>query len=629
MPVIKLDYTNTQIADTYITDYSPATVFGTSSPISVGNASGKLYRMLLRFNLNLIPNNAIINSAEITLMTSNGAAVTLNIHKVTSDWDESVTNWNNQPTYNSEISSSFITPGVNAVAAKINIKNIVQDWVNGEANYGIVIENDIGANTTAQFYAKESSTPAYRPILTIDYSIPETGKKQVESKDAYVFPTAGGSSSYTVSIPFAKDPGDMLIAYLNTGSSTTDIITPTGWNLVTTYVAGMSNAIYIFSKISDGTETEFQVKRQVASSFPLAATVMRYKNVKKITPIAIRELAATTQHSIGFEGAPNNSLIVGMNATGGTSEASTVALSFRFASKGSAGGMRITLVESYNYKKTSYTPGDTTIAYSGAAAGAYQVLALEPITNQAPNIDGADENLGSFSTPLQKEYTVTDNENDAVTIVEKLDGVTINTKNTAGTNMLDLTAQWDDLAYGKHTVTIEVNDAYDPTNVSIRTFTFLKILSPEADLFEAIKGIKNLYPHMQRYKDELAAILTSKGLPSTGIESFVSLINKVNEVAGNIRWASGELHTDQSRTDIVITGLAFRPRHIFVMSGGANQMVFNYYPDEYVSDQKINTRVFYPGGTASYNTYTFTIADNGFSVNGYWAKDMIQWVAYG
>lgn len=100
--------------------------------------------------------------------------------------------------------------------------------------------------------------------------------------------------------------------------------------------------------------------------------------------------------------------------------------------------------------------------------------ALE-VLNSAPTINGADGNLGDYVSPLIKQYTIFDSDNDKLSVTEKLDGVTIKslTNQNSGTSItLDLTSKWAGLSLGNHTVTITVDDGNGAS--ATRTWTFAK-----------------------------------------------------------------------------------------------------------------------------------------------------------
>ena len=100
------------------------------------------------------------------------------------------------------------------------------------------------------------------------------------------------------------------------------------------------------------------------------------------------------------------------------------------------------------------------------------------IHNQPPVISGSNADLGTKSGDFSYKYTVTDPDNDKVTVVEKVNETTLrsytptlgeeNTMNVAGH---DFTA----LSNGAHTITITATDTVG--NKAVRTLTFTKSIA--------------------------------------------------------------------------------------------------------------------------------------------------------
>lgn len=100
--------------------------------------------------------------------------------------------------------------------------------------------------------------------------------------------------------------------------------------------------------------------------------------------------------------------------------------------------------------------------------------------NSAPTISGSDSSLGDKNLGFTITYRVNDADNDAVTVIEKLNGNTIKTINNAPKNQdILLTFTDEDILslplLSNNTITIE---ARDPSNgVAYRTFTFKRVNS--------------------------------------------------------------------------------------------------------------------------------------------------------
>jgi hypothetical protein len=100
----------------------------------------------------------------------------IDLHKVTSEWQEGTINWNLQPNYSTETEfSTNITAG--AVTWKFwDIDNLVQGWLNGTiSNYGMALidADETSFNTIAFFHSSDYTTDTTkRPKLVISYYIP-------------------------------------------------------------------------------------------------------------------------------------------------------------------------------------------------------------------------------------------------------------------------------------------------------------------------------------------------------------------------------------------------------------------------------------------------------------------------
>lgn len=112
----------------------------------------------------------------------------------------------------------------------------------------------------------------------------------------------------------------------------------------------------------------------------------------------------------------------------------------------------------------------------GAESGYTTSPARTVTNNRAPTISGSDGSIGTFSASFTAQsYTVNDADNDAVTVVETLDGAQLRSyKPTLGqANSLTFTADaWRNIRNGTHTLVIT---ATDPKGAkTVRTWTFVK-----------------------------------------------------------------------------------------------------------------------------------------------------------
>ena len=163
--------------------------------------------------------------------------------------------------------------------------------------------------------------------------------------------------------------------------------------------------------------------------------------------------------------------------------------SYWVASTGSA-GVRPALNVSNSLSVTDTVDGE----------GCYSV-----VWNEAPVIDGKDENIGIKSTSFGGNYTITDANNDIVTVTEAIDGIRIRTLvATLGERIYyDVTDNtWLALPNGSHTLTISATDGIDTT---VRTIVFTKLV----DTFK----IQNTTPWVSSTMPSRIMLVITRNIP--------------------------------------------------------------------------------------------------------------------
>lgn len=172
----------------------------------------------------------------------------------------------------------------------------------------------------------------------------------------------------------------------------------------------------------------------------------------------------------------------------------------------------------YSGTSTSYAHlvpfGTTSVVYRVKAtdpsgeSSAYKTSAtITVINNNAPIISGADANLGVKSTGFTGTYTVTDANNNTVTVTEAIDGVQIRSlvATLGATITYGITENtWLALPNGSHTLTIRATDGID---TSVRTYTFTKLV----DSFT----IQNSTPWVSSTMPSRIMLVVTRNIPST------------------------------------------------------------------------------------------------------------------
>lgn len=129
------------------------------------------------------------------------------------------------------------------------------------------------------------------------------------------------------------------------------------------------------------------------------------------------------------------------------------------------------------------------------------------INNNAPVISGSDANLGVKSDDFTGTYTITDANNNTVTVTEAIDGVQIRALvATLGQAITyGITGNtWLALSNGSHTLTISATDGID---TAVRTYVFTKLAN-------ALK-IQNSTPWVSNTMPSRIMLVVTRNIPST------------------------------------------------------------------------------------------------------------------
>ena len=138
----------------------------------------------------VLPVDADLESAILFIYPTHVNSKTVNVHRITADWEETVVTFNNfGASYNSDIITSF-TPDMVEDYIEIDITSVVESWLNGEyQNYGILLDQE--ETTSVQNYSQYNSREkdVNQPYVMLNYTQnTETHNVKVDlSADAYIW----------------------------------------------------------------------------------------------------------------------------------------------------------------------------------------------------------------------------------------------------------------------------------------------------------------------------------------------------------------------------------------------------------------------------------------------------------
>jgi|GEM_PF-2615067 len=244
-PTIKINDLSTQ--DSYISDqYNSDINYGSNTRLHVhrGTIPNNEERSLIKFDISSLPSAETIqiNSAKMQLFEGPNLTEDYDVvYLVTSSWAESTVTWNNQPNYNSNIYSDNAT--VSDSKASWDIKSILEMWINGTANYGVLIKGSSLATVSHDYASSEQYglNNYYKPALTIDYSfnpskptlLTPNGSESIDSNYSITWLAATDQESTQSSLKY------QVQLSTNGGSSWSDLLALSS--------AGQTSVTYDFS----------------------------------------------------------------------------------------------------------------------------------------------------------------------------------------------------------------------------------------------------------------------------------------------------------------------------------------------------------------------------------------------
>ena len=146
-----------------------------TTSLRVENSSQYAAETFIQFPFSSIPLNSTIDSAKLDVHgycvsgLVSASNINVGVKKVTGSWSESTLTWNTKPSYDSATTSSASIPNSGAANwHEFDVKPLVQNWVNGGINRGLVLSTSTG-ESQCFFKSSEYSTPSQSPKLAISY----------------------------------------------------------------------------------------------------------------------------------------------------------------------------------------------------------------------------------------------------------------------------------------------------------------------------------------------------------------------------------------------------------------------------------------------------------------------------
>ncbi len=133
-------------------------------------------RIYIKYNLPALPSGATVSSAQVQLyqyavQCSGSYGVTA--YEITSDWGQYTLTWNQQPSKGGSVGSASF--GCSTGWKSVDVTNLVKQWYQGRANYGVTLWANNESASGGVFRSKDCTTTQCpgqeHPRIKISYSV--------------------------------------------------------------------------------------------------------------------------------------------------------------------------------------------------------------------------------------------------------------------------------------------------------------------------------------------------------------------------------------------------------------------------------------------------------------------------
>ncbi|XXY47545.1 DNRLRE domain-containing protein [Sorangium sp. So ce269] len=154
-----------QVADTTLWALYPSYNEGSSAYLHTGLSEGAEKKGLFRFELDVIPFGATVESATFRTRLYSSGTNEIRVHRINASWSEPAVTWSSfADSYDPAVEATFA--GASAGVATVDLTALVQAWVDGvHPNHGFLLEEDPTALTA--YRSSEHSNLSDRPSLQV------------------------------------------------------------------------------------------------------------------------------------------------------------------------------------------------------------------------------------------------------------------------------------------------------------------------------------------------------------------------------------------------------------------------------------------------------------------------------
>ncbi|GIW07412.1 MAG: hypothetical protein KatS3mg060_2217 [Dehalococcoidia bacterium] len=167
----------TAVADSFVRSGVVSATAGSAVLLPVGFDGEEVRRLLVRFDLSTIAGDALVEGATLSLHLASASlggapSVPISATMALSPWVESTVSWASQPAHGAPSVATHVLTSTGWYSW--DVRPIVQAWVSGAPNYGVVLRTVTETITgTRTFHSREIScvvSPCFEPRLVVTFT---------------------------------------------------------------------------------------------------------------------------------------------------------------------------------------------------------------------------------------------------------------------------------------------------------------------------------------------------------------------------------------------------------------------------------------------------------------------------
>lgn len=547
MPKVEIGL-NDNFLGTDISNNFPTTSFVGRSYMSLQSGS-EVRRLLFNNNFGKVPNDAIINKATLRLMQHSGnqSLYKITTHRLTQGIPHQVS-WNTAPQFDPTPLTTFDSVNGDHVYINVDVTSLVQDFVNSKyPNYGFLLKNVAeGIDNNRNFYTLNNpgSQTHFKPVITVDYSIPTTNKKQVEVVySESVTQGVDGLLNHITRLPDNVMVGDLVIIYSKINLGGYSITPKNGWQILDRLEVNSGRTYVMFYKRMEGNDLPLEYTTGANASTSNFAVV--YRNVK-----SIKTFSTNMNYGVGtfYPGTDINTdtefnmfasvILADTNAY--TFEPPTSSQNVR---RNYVDGLSFNVAIRYMYQTKYLADGNLGSTTGTNTQGAYFSLTLEPISNNPPTVTltspGNNQTVSTVAgrRTITLSGTITDPDNNTVTINAAINGkqksIAVNNTSTAKAWSLSWDVVSDAIAEGKYSnIVVTADDGNGSTSSATYTGT---ITVDKTNPVITMSGVANGVT----YQNSVTPTFSATDAGGSVLSSVTATLNGVAYTSGTAITTSG------------------------------------------------------------------------------------------